>query len=171
MIKEDQFTNILNSFGWIGLLVSMLKIDRGHDVLLIGESLCPVEVVAIFRCLVGSGHTGSFTVWSPNFSREQKRFDAICHICPNTHIAEEALINLLKDDGCLLVYKDDTFVSIFETISLQSSSFEFFVLRIFRSLASIASPSLNYEQHTIWLFPVPNVYPKFSLIWVRCSSF
>ena len=132
LIKEDQFTNILNSFGWIGLLVSMLKIDHGHDVLLIGESLCPVEVVAIFRCLVGSGHTGSFTVWTPNFSREQKRFDAICHICPNTHIPEEALVNLLKDDGTLLVYKDDTIVSIFETISLQSLSFEFFVFEAAR---------------------------------------
>ena len=131
--KEDQFTNIINSFGWIGLLVSMLKIDRGHDVLLIGKSLCPEKVVdATFRCLVG--HTGSVTLWTPNISGEieQKRFDAICHICPNTHIAEEALINLLKDDGCLLVYKDDTFVSIFETISLQSSSFEFFVFEAAR---------------------------------------
>ena len=113
--------------------MSMLKIDRGHDVLLIGESLCPEKVVdATFRCLVG--HTGSVTVWTPNISGEieQKRFDAICHICPNTHIPEEALVNLLKDDGTLLVYKDDTIVSIFETISLQSLSFEFFVFEAAR---------------------------------------
>ena len=80
-IKATLRKEHLYSFTWIGLLLSVLKIDYGNDILLIGDSLYHIELVdAIFHRLVG--HRGSVTGWTRNISEEmkQKRFDAICHI-------------------------------------------------------------------------------------------